>query len=237
MSVMLDTTSARLFHTTRIGFQTRCQQLIDDFLHDGLSLQDEFHDRVDQLHLSLEQLKRAGQMMAIDCSTNELVAVVPIGFFTVLIERPGQDPMAEFDWACIYTTDTLNMLTSESFLRHRAPADIARILETQSFLWDLVVPFPVTLSCAEDSAPDPYVNALQIPPAASLARMNSQIPVRPRPTPPVDTYMAYNRPVPGPYPPALPPRSVFESEPESDGESPTGANAVGLYGNPSMHPR
>ena len=53
--------------------------------------------------------------MAIDCSTSELVAVVTIGFFTVLIERPGLTPMAEFDWACIYTSDTLNMLTSESF--------------------------------------------------------------------------------------------------------------------------
>jgi hypothetical protein len=34
----------------------------------------------------------------------------------------------------------------------------------------------------------------------SMARMNSRIPVRPRPPPPVDTYLAYNRPVPGPYP-------------------------------------
>jgi hypothetical protein len=33
---------------------------------------------------------------------------------------------------------------------------------------------------------------------ASMARMNSRIPVRPRPPPPVDTYLAYNRPVPGP---------------------------------------
>ncbi|KAJ6132286.1 hypothetical protein N7471_007501 [Penicillium samsonianum] len=232
MSVMLDNTSARLFQTARTGFQTRCQQLIDDILHNDLSLEDELGDRVSQLHLSLEQLKRAGQMMAIDCSTNELVRVVPIGFFTVLIDRPGQIPMSEFDWACIYTSDTLNMLTAD-FMRHRASADVARNLETQSFLWDLAVPFPVTISQAEDFAPEPYVNALQIPPAASMARMNSRIPVRPRPPPPVDTYVAYNRPVPGPYPPALPPRPVPESEPVS----PAGAHALGLHRNPSMRPR
>ncbi|KGO68861.1 hypothetical protein PITC_078020 [Penicillium italicum] len=175
-------------------------------------------------------------MMAIDCSTNELVYVVPIGFFTVLIDRPGQNPMTEFDWACVYTTDTLNMLTDD-FMRHREPADVARNLETQSFLWDLAMPFPVTISQAEDSAPGPYVNALQIPPAASMARMNSRIPVRPRPPPPVDTYLAYNRPVPGPYPPALPPRPVSESEVVSGPVSPTGANPMGLYRNPSMNPR
>ncbi|KAJ5197110.1 hypothetical protein N7449_007589 [Penicillium cf. viridicatum] len=236
MSVMLDNTSARLFDITRTVFQAGCQRLIDDILHNGLSLEGELNDRVCQLHLSLEQLKRAGRMMAIDCSTNELVHVVPIGFFTVLIDRPGQDPMSEFDWACIYTSDTLSMLTGD-FMRHREPTDVARNLETQSFLWDLGMPFPVTISHAEDSAPEPYVNALQIPPAASMARMNSRIPVRPRPPPPVDTYLAYNRPVPGPYPPALPPRPVPESEPVSKPASPTGANHMGLYRNPSMHPR
>ena len=80
MSLMVDTTSARLFQTTRTGFQTRCQQLIDGFLRNGFSLQDEFHDRVGRLHLSLEQFKRVGQMMAIDCSTNELVAVYRLDF-------------------------------------------------------------------------------------------------------------------------------------------------------------
>ncbi|CAI7603874.1 unnamed protein product [Penicillium glandicola] len=226
MSVMLDNTSARLFETARSGFQTRCQQLIDDLLHNGLSLQDEFNDRI----------RRAGQMMAIDCSTNELVCVVPIGFFTVLIDRPGHNPMPEFDWAYIYTSDTLNMLTSD-LSHHRTPANVARNLEAQSFLWDLVVPFPVTISQAGDSALDPYVNALQIPPATSMARMNSRIPVVLRPPPPVDTYLAYNRPVPGPYPPPLPPRPMPESEPESEPESPTGANAMGLHRNPSMHSR
>ncbi|OQE92546.1 hypothetical protein PENNAL_c0007G05929 [Penicillium nalgiovense] len=200
MPVMLDNTSSRLFQTARTGFQALCQRLIDDLLDNGLSTQDELRNRVGQLHLSLDQLKRAGQMMAIDCPTNELVRVVPNGFFTVLIDRPGQGPMPEFDWACIYTADTLNMLISE----YRNPTDIARHLEVQSFLWDLVVPFPVMISHAEDSAPEPYVNALQIPPAASMARMNSRIPVRPRP-PPVDTYLAYNRPVPGPYPTFLAP--------------------------------
>ncbi|CAG8899742.1 unnamed protein product [Penicillium egyptiacum] len=236
MSVMLDNTSARLFQTTRTGFQARCQRLIDDLLNNGLSIQDELHDRVGRLHLSLEQLKRAGQMMAIDRPTNEVVRSVPIGFFTVLIDRPGQDPMSEFDWACIYTADALNMLTGE-FLRHRDPADIARHLEAQSFLWDLVVPFPATISYAEDSAPEAYINALQIPPAARMARTNSRIPVRRRPPPPVDTYVAYNRPVPGPYPPALPPRPVPESEPDSEPESRTGANTTGLYRYPSMCPR
>ncbi|CAI7670725.1 unnamed protein product [Penicillium viridicatum] len=229
MAVMLDNTSARLFEITRTVFQTGCQRLIDDILHNGLSLEDELNGRVGQLHLSLEQLKRAGRMMAIDCSTNELVRVVPIGFFTVLIDRPGQDPMSEFDWACIYTSDTLNMLTGD-FMQHREPAEVARNLETQSFLWDLGMPFPVTISHAEDSAPEPYVNALQIPPAASMA-------LRPHPHPPVDTYVAYNRPVPGPYPPALPPRPVPESEPESEPASPKGANTMGLYRTPSMHPR
>ncbi|KAJ5867529.1 hypothetical protein N7534_002082 [Penicillium rubens] len=256
MPVMLDNTSSRLFQTARTGFQALCQHLIDD-LNNGLSSQDGLRDRLDQLHLSLEQLKRAGQMMAIDCPTNELVRVVPNGFFTVVIDRPGQDPMSEFDWACIYTADTLNMLIAE-FLRYRNPTAIAHHLEAQSFLWDLVVPFPVTISCAEDSAPEPYVNALQIPPAASMARMNSRIPVRPRPPPPVDTYLAYNRPVPGPYPPALPPRPVPEFGPESEpvspvspgssgslrssvspvsSVSPTGPNSTGLYRNPIMHPR
>ncbi|CAG7966011.1 unnamed protein product [Penicillium nalgiovense] len=257
MPVMLDNTSSRLFQTARTGFQALCQRLIDDLLDNGLSTQDELRNRVGQLHLSLDQLKRAGQMMAIDCPTNELVRVVPNGFFTVLIDRPGQDPMPEFDWACIYTADTLNMLISEVF-RYRNPTDIAHHLEAQSFLWDLVVPFPVTISHAEDSAPEPYVNALQIPPAASMARMNSRIPVRPRPPPPVDTYLAYNRPVPGPYPPSLPPRPVPEFEPESEpvspvssgssgspgssvslvsSVSPTGPNTTGLYRNPRIRPR
>ncbi|CAI7677359.1 unnamed protein product [Penicillium discolor] len=226
MSVMLDNTSARLFEITCTMFQTGCQRLIVDILHNGLSLEDELNGR----------LKRAGRMMAIDCSTNELVRVVPIGFFTILIDRPGQDPMSEFDWACIYTSDTLNMLTGD-FMRHRDPADVARNLETQSFLWDLGMPFPVTISHAEDSAPEPYVNALQIPPAASMARMNSRIPVRPRPPSPVDTYLAYNRPVPGPYPPALPPRPVPESEPVSESASPTGVSTIGLHRNPSVQPR
>ncbi|KAJ9487948.1 hypothetical protein VN97_g5370 [Penicillium thymicola] len=236
MSVLLDNTSARLFETTRTVFQIDCQHLIEDILHNRLSLDDELNGRVGQLHLSLEQLKRAGRMMAIDSPTNELVRVVPIGFFSVLIDRPGQEPMSEFDWACIYTSDTLNMLTGD-FMRYRDPADVARNLETQSFLWDLCMPFPVTISHAEDSAPEPYVNALQIPGAASMARMNSRIPVRPRPPPPVDTYVAYNRPVPGPYPPALPPRPVSVSEPVSEPASPTGANTIGLHRSPSMHPR
>ncbi|KAJ5518210.1 hypothetical protein N7453_000632 [Penicillium expansum] len=236
MSVMLDNTSARLFQTTRAVFQTRCKRLIDEILHNGLSLEDELNDRVGRLHRSLEQLKRAGQMMAIDCSTNELVRVVPIGFFTVLIDRPGQNPMTEFDWACIYTTDTLNMLTDD-FMRYRDAADVARNLETQSFLWELVTPFPVTISQAEDSAPEPYVNALQIPRPGSLARMNSRIPVRPHPPPLVDTYVAYNRPVTGPYPPALPPRPVPESEVVSEPVSPIGAQHIGLYRNPIMNLR
>ncbi|KAJ5470331.1 hypothetical protein N7530_007688 [Penicillium desertorum] len=250
MSVMLDNTSSRLFQTARTGFQALCQHLIDDLLNNGLSTQDELRDRVDQLHLSLEQLKRAGHMMAIDCPINELVRVVPNGFFTVLIDRSGQDPMSEFDWACIYTADTLNMLIAE-FLRYRNPTDIACHLEAQSFLWDLLVPFPVTISRAEDSAPEPYVNALQIPPAASMARMNSRISVRPRPPPPVDTYLAYNRPVPGPYPPGLPPRPVPEFEPvppvsSGSSDSPvspvssvssTGPNTTGLYRSPRMCPR
>lgn len=236
MSAMLDNTSARLFQTTRAVFQTRCKRLIDEILHNGLSLEDELNDRVGRLHRSLEQLKRAGQMMAIDCSTNELVRVVPIGFFTVLIDRPGQNPMTEFDWACIYTTDTLNMLTDD-FMRYREPTDVARNLETQSFLWDLVAPFPVTISQAQDSAPEPYINALQIPRQASLARMNSRIPVRPRPPPSVDTYVAYNRPVPGPYPPALPPRPMPDPEVVPEPVSPIGAKPMGLYRKPSMNPR
>ncbi|CAI7650396.1 unnamed protein product [Penicillium crustosum] len=236
MSVMLDNTSARLFQTTRTVFQTGCQRLIDDILHNGLSLEHELNGRVGQLHLSLEQLKRAGRMMVIDCSTNELVRVVPIGFFTVLIDRPGLDPMSEFDWACIYTSDTLNMLTGD-FMRHREPTDVARNLETQSLLWDLSMPFPVTIPHAEDSAPEPYVNALQIPPAASMARMNSRIPVRPRPAPPVDTYSTYNRPVPGPYPPALPPQPVPESEHVPEPAASTCVSTIGLHRNPSMNPR
>jgi hypothetical protein len=236
MSVMLDTTSSRLFQTTRNGFQAKCQQLIDDILHNGLSLEDELDGRVGQLHRSLKQLKRAGQMMAIDSPTNELVHVVPAGFFTVLIERPGQNPMSEFDWASIYTADTLNMLTSD-FMRHRAPAEIARNIETQSFLWDLVVPFPPTISQAEDSASRPYVNALRIPRPASFARMHSRIPVRPRPPPPVDTYLAYNRPVPGPYTSALPPRRVDEFVPDSEPESPPDPSTMGLYRRPSIQPR
>ncbi|KAJ5165196.1 uncharacterized protein N7500_007026 [Penicillium coprophilum] len=227
MSVMLDNTSSRLFQTTRNGFQSRCQQLVDDILHNGLSLEEELSDRVGQLHRSLEQLKRAGQMMAIDCPTNELVRVVPAGFFTVLIDRPGQPPMSEFDWACIYTADTLNMLTGD-LLRHMSPVGVARNIEAQSFLWDLA---------AEDTAPAPYVNALQIPRADRFARMNSRIPVRPRSPPPVDTYLAYNRPVPGPYTPALPLRPIPECEPEPEPESPPPADIMGLYMNPSIQPR
>ncbi|KAJ5926802.1 hypothetical protein N7516_008575 [Penicillium verrucosum] len=215
MSALLDNTSAQLFETTRTLFQVDCQQFIEDILHNRFSLDDELKDRVGELHLSLEQLKRAGWMMAIDSPTNELVRVVPIGFFSVLIDRPGQEPMSEFDWACIYTSDTLNMLTAD-FMRHRDPAELARNVETQSFLWDLGMPFPVTISHAEDTAPEPYVNAFRIPAAASMARMNSRIPVRPRPPPPVDTDVAYNRPVPGPY---------IVSEPAS----PTGDNTMGLH--------
>ncbi|KAJ5199000.1 hypothetical protein N7491_000436 [Penicillium cf. griseofulvum] len=233
MSVMLDTTSSRLFQTTRNEFQAKCQQLIDDILHNGLSFEDELNDRVGQLHRSLGQLTRAGQMMAIDCPTNELVRVVPAGFFTVLIDRPGQNSMSEFDWACIYTADTLNMLTGDS-MRHRTPAEVACNLETQSFLWDLVVPFPSTISQAEHPAPPPYVNALRIPRPASFARTHSRIPVGPRPPPPVDTYLAYNRPVPCPYTPALPPRPVDEFEPDSEPESPPDASIMGLYRNPSI---
>ncbi|KAJ5836662.1 hypothetical protein N7447_002688 [Penicillium robsamsonii] len=232
MSVMLDSTSSRLFQTTRDGFQSCCQQLIDDILHNGLSPEDELAGRVGQLHRSLEQLKRAGQMMAIDCPTNELVRVVPTGFFTILIDRPGQIPMSEFDWACLYTTDTLNMLTDD-FLRHRSPTDVARNIETQSFLWDLAVPFPITISRAEDTAPAPYVNDLQIPRADCFSLMNTRIPVRPRP-PPVDTYVAYNRPVPGPYTPALPLRPAPGFEPKSEPESPLAAETGGLYMRPSI---
>ncbi|KAJ5360473.1 hypothetical protein N7517_009664 [Penicillium concentricum] len=236
MSVVLDTTSSRLFQITRDVFQSRCQQLIDDILYNGLSLEDELAGRVGQLHRSLEQLERAGHMMAIDCQTNELVRVVPIGFFTVLIDRPGQSPMSEFDWACIYTADTLNMLTGD-FMRYRSPDDVARNIETQLFLWDLAVPFPVTISQAEDTAPALYVNALQIPLADRFARMNSRIPARPRPPPPVDTYLAYNRPIPGPYTPALPPRPVPEFDPESEPESPPASKIGGLYMRPSIQPR
>ncbi|KAJ5602881.1 hypothetical protein N7537_005837 [Penicillium hordei] len=128
MSVMLDNTSAPLFEIARTVFQAGYQRLIDDILHIGLSLEDELNDRVGQLHLSLEQLKRARRMMAIDCSTSELLHVVPIRFLTVLIDHPGQDPMSE------------------------EPADVACNLETQSFLWDLGMPFPVTISYTEDSA-------------------------------------------------------------------------------------
>ncbi|OQE40350.1 hypothetical protein PENCOP_c006G02854 [Penicillium coprophilum] len=236
MSVMLDNTSSRLFQTTRNGFQSRCQQLIDDILDNDLSLEEEFSNRVGQLHRSLEQLQRAGRMMAIDCPTNELVRVVPAGFFTVLIDRPGQLPMSEFDWACIYTADTLNMLTGD-FLRHMSPAGVARNIETQSFLWDLAVPFPTTISEAGDTTPAPYMNALQIPRASRFARMNSRIPVRPQPPPPVNIYPADTRPVPGPYTPALPPRPIPECEPESEPESSPPADTMGLYMKPSIQPR
>ncbi|KAJ5512503.1 hypothetical protein N7463_002055 [Penicillium fimorum] len=226
MSLILDSTSSRLFQATRDGFQSRCQQLIDDILYSGLSLEDELAGR----------LKRAGQMMAIDCPTNELVHVAPTGFFTVLIDHPEHTPMSEFDWACLYTADTLNMLTGD-LLRHRPPAEVVRDIETQSFLWDLAVPFPATISQAEDTAPAQYVNALRIPRADRFSLINSRIPVRPGSPPPVDTYVAYNRPVPGPYTPALPLRPVPEFEFESEPESPAAVGTGGLYMRPNIQPR
>ncbi|KAJ5958491.1 uncharacterized protein N7479_005641 [Penicillium vulpinum] len=234
MSVMLDNKSARLFQAASTVFQNHCHQIIDELLLNGLS-ENELNATIRRLYRSLEQIKRAGQMMAIDCPTNELVRVVPIGFFTSMINRPGQEPMTEFDWACIFTTDILNTLSGD-FLRHGNPDDIVASLKHQALLWDLAVPFPPVIYHADDGSPPPYVNSLQISSPASFARMNSRIPVMPRPRPPVDTYQAYNRPVPGPYTPALPARPWLDFLPEYD-PSDIDPNISGIYRRPSLDPR
>ncbi|KAJ5794916.1 hypothetical protein N7457_001515 [Penicillium paradoxum] len=159
---MQDNSSVRLFEAERRAFKHYCHELKDDLLENNLASQHELNQRLYHIQLSLEKLRRAGQMMAIDCPASELSQSVPINFFTALVERTNQVPMTEFDWACFYTQDTLNMLTSD-FMENSDRNVIARHIESQAVLWDLNLPFPPTLSGAKFSFPPVPVNEHQIP--------------------------------------------------------------------------
>jgi hypothetical protein len=130
-------------------------------------------------------------MMVLDASAHEITRVAPLAYFRQVVARNGQSHMTEFDWACFYTKDTLNMLIQQ-VKNEETLIDIARSLEAQAILWEMCVPFPKSLSGARCYHDDwPIAEPRQIPSASVLA-IPSRIPQSVRDIPPEDTYYTYN---------------------------------------------
>jgi hypothetical protein len=58
--------------------------------------------------------------MLLDASAHEITRVAPIAYFRQVVERDSRSPMTEVEWACLYTQDSLNMLT-EHIMTSRIP--------------------------------------------------------------------------------------------------------------------
>lgn len=177
MPAMVGKTSSQVFATQHLAFQRCCQDLISDLLHKRLSLQDEIIKRLDRLESAFNRLRQAGQMVAINRPGNSPVHRVP-GGSSKPANRLVEPPMSEFDWACVYTQDTFDLLTDD-FMDHSNPSLVAHSLELQSALWDFDGHFPETFFQAESDPSSPG-SARQ---GTTASRMASRIPrpIRSRP--------------------------------------------------------
>jgi hypothetical protein len=221
---MAQHTSSALFDNFRKSLQCQLLDIAYDVTHKNPPSQDRILSMGSHASRTLLELKRTGEMMALDASTHELTRVAPISYFHQVLERDGQWPMTEFEWGCLYTHDSLNMLT-EHITGNRNSDDIARNFQAQAILWDMRVRFPSILSGAGDRALPSY-DVRQIP-SAAVVSTRSRIPQLVRAARPEETYFTYN-------PQRPPPTRDNQLRARSESED---ACIVGLYRNPSIEPR
>jgi hypothetical protein len=219
--------SFELFDSLRKSLQRALRDIAYDLMHNSTTSQEEILCLVTEASRTLGHLKRIGQMMFrefLDGSAHEITRVAPIAYFTLLIERERQPPMTEFEWACLYTGDSLSML-AKHILADRTPFDNSCHFEAQAIFWDMRVRFPDTLSNAGYHA-SPSYDALQIP-SSTVVSTPSLTPQLGHDPLPVDTYITYN-----PERPLL-----HRAEPFQDRSEPENGPITGLYLSPRIQPR